>query len=128
MRKILPVLTLLWTLSVSAQPGYDVFQTVSKYLIQGNSDALSAWFAPDVDMAVISESADVSRAQARRMLEKFFDAYTPQSFTVIHSAGRENMKYVIGELSAGGESFAVTIFINSKADRNEIQQFKIERR
>ncbi|MCQ2153312.1 MAG: DUF4783 domain-containing protein [Bacteroidales bacterium] len=110
-----------------AQPGYDVFQTITKYLIKGDADALAAWFAKDIDISVISGGGDASKAQAKQILKNFFEAYTPQSFTVIHTAGRANMKYVFGELSAGGETFNVTVFLSSKEDRNEIQQIKIYR-
>ena len=32
--------------------GYDVFVPISKYLSQGNADAISAWFAENLDMTV----------------------------------------------------------------------------
>ena len=37
------------------------------------------------------------------------------------------MKYAIGRLSAGGESFEVTIFVTFKQDTYKIQQLKIMR-
>ncbi|MBQ1655614.1 MAG: DUF4783 domain-containing protein, partial [Bacteroidales bacterium] len=41
--------------------------------------------------------------------------------------GRANMKYALGTLKAGGETFNVTIFLSCKEDRYRIQQLKIER-
>ena len=37
------------------------------------------------------------------------------------------MKYAVGNLSAGGETYLVTIFVYCTDDKNQIQQFKIER-
>lgn len=111
----------------NAQPGFDVFQTISKYLVQGNSEALSAWFAPDVDVTVISGGGNASRSQAEQIVRRFFRVYTPQSFSLIHTAGRANMKYALGNLTAGGETFTVTIFLSCKDEKVEIQQLKIER-
>ena len=37
------------------------------------------------------------------------------------------MKYALGNLNAGGETFLVTILVSSKGDSYRIQQLKIER-
>lgn len=107
--------------------GFDVFVPISKYLTQGNYDALSAWFADNLELTVISRSADASRSQSKQILKAFFDAYTPRSFKITHTAGRANMKYLIGDLNAGGENFMVTIFVICQDDSYKIQQLKIDR-
>lgn len=108
--------------------GYDVFVPISKYLTQGNADALSAWFADNLELSVVSRSADASRLQARQILKAFFDSHTPRGFTITHTAGRANMKYLIGDLNAGGENFMVTIFVICQDSSYKIQQLKIDRR
>ena len=107
--------------------GDDVFVPISKYIAAGNSEALSAWFADNLEIAVLARESDASRAQARQIVKTFFDTYTPRSFDVTHTAGRANMKYALGTLKAGGESFVVTIFMSCKDNSYKIQQLKIER-
>ena len=107
--------------------GDDVFVPISKYIAAGNSEALSAWFADNLEIAVLAREGDASRAQARQIVKTFFDTYTPRSFDVTHTAGRANMKYALGTLKAGGESFVVTIFMSCKDSSYKIQQLKIER-
>ena len=107
--------------------GDDVFVPISKYIAAGNSVALSAWFADNLEIAVLARESDASRAQARQIVKTFFDTYTPRSFDVTHTAGRANMKYALGTLKAGGESFVVTIFMSCKDSSYKIQQLKIER-
>ena len=108
--------------------GYDVFIPISKYMAQGNADNLSAWFDDNLEIAVISQGSNASKAQARQIVKTFFDAYTPRSFDISHKASRANMKYALGQLNAGGEVFIVTIFVSSKADGTyQIQQLKIDR-
>ena len=106
--------------------GDDVFVPISKYIAAGNSEALSAWFADNLEIAVLARESDASRAQARQIVKTFFDTYTPRSFDVTHTAGRANMKYALGTLKAGGESFSVTIFVSNKGRFFKIQQLKIE--
>ena len=107
--------------------GDDVFVPISKYFAAGNADALSAWFADNLEIAVLAKESDASRAQARQIVKTFFDTYTPRSFDINHTAGRANMKYALGTLKAGGETFNVTIFMSCKDDSYKIKQLKIER-
>ena len=107
--------------------GDDVFVPISKYIAAGNSEALSAWFADNLEIAVLARESDASRAQARQIVKTFFEGYTPRDFQITYTAGRANMKYALGTLNAGGENFLVTIFVSSKGDTYTIQQMKIER-
>ena len=115
-------------IGAKAQTGdYDVFVPIAKYLAQGNSEAISAWYADNLDITVLSKGGNSSRNQAKQILKTFFESYTPRSFEVRYTAGRANMKYALGTLNAGGENFLVTIFVSSKGDAYTIQQIKIER-
>lgn len=111
----------------AAESKDDVFLPISKYFAAGNAEALSAWFADNLEIAVLAKESDASRAQARQIVKTFFDTYTPRSFDINHTAGRANMKYALGTLKAGGESFNVTIFMSCKDNTYKIKQLKIER-
>ena len=111
----------------SQDSGYDVFNPIAKYITQGDAEKLSAWFSDNLEVTIFSDSNDSSRKQAREILKSFFKSYTPRSFNITHKAGRSNMKYALGVLSAGGEMFQVTIFVGLKDSEYRIQQLKIER-
>ena len=116
------LLALLTCGRLPAQPaGYDVFIPISK------ADNLSAWFDDNLEIAVVAQGSNASKAQAKQIVKTFFENYTPRSFEVNHTAGRDNMKYALGTLKAGGENFSVTIFVSSKGKSYKIQQLKIER-
>lgn len=103
----------------------DVFTPIGKYMVKGDADCLSAWFDDNLEVCVASQESNASRAQAKQILKTFFDAYTPRSFDITHTAERANMKYALGNLNAGGETFTVTIFVSAKSDGYKIQQLKI---
>lgn len=105
----------------------DVFTPIGKYIVKGDADCLSAWFDDNLEVCVASQESNASRAQAKQILKTFFDAFTPRSFDITHTAERANMKYALGNLNAGGETFTVTIFVSAKSDGYKIQQLKIER-
>lgn len=113
--------------SAAAQDnGYDVFYPIAKYIEKGDAEKLSAWFSDNLEITIFSDSNDSSRNQARQIIKSFFNSYTPRSFEITHKAGRSNMKYALGHLSAGGETFLVTIFVNYKNSGYKIQHIKIE--
>ena len=122
------ILALSSGLCLNAQnDGKDMFVPISKYLAQGNAESLSAWFADNLEISIISSLSNSSKSQAKQILKSFFENYTPRSFDISHIAGRPNMKYALGTLNAGGETFNVTIFVNVKEGECKIQQLKIER-
>lgn len=106
---------------------YDVFNPIAKYLAAGDAEKLSAWFSDNLEVTILSNSNDSSRNQARQILKSFFRSYTPRSFEITHKAGRSNKKYALGTLTAGGEMFVVTIFVNYADQDYRIQHLKIER-
>ena len=107
--------------------GNEVFVPITKYLTLGDAESLSAWFADNLEISVLSLPTNSSKSQAKRILKSFFDSHTPRSFSVDHVAGRPNQKCAMGTLSAGGESMNVTIFLSRKEQSYKIQQLKIER-
>lgn len=127
--KIIPVMLFLCMgLSAFAQNrSYDVFIPISKYMKSGDAEKLSAWFADNLEITILSSYNNSSKSQAKQIIKSFFNSYTPRSFTIDHKAGRSNMKYALGMLNAGGEMFMVTIFVSCKDSSYKIQQLKIER-
>ena len=110
-----------------AQGGeYDVFVPISKYFAQGDAESLSAWFADNLDVSIGAGSNSCSKSQARQIVKSFFDNNPPRTFTISHTAGRGQMKYAIGNLKTGSETFLVTLFVNIDGSGYKIQHLKIE--
>lgn len=128
------VLALLFSLillnfsGLNGQQAQDVFVPIGKYIQQGDSESLSAWFANNLELDILGKTSDCSKVQATQIMKDFFVTYTPKSFTIIHKSGKAPMKYAIGNLNAGGETFRVTLFVKTQQNSgNQIQQLRIER-
>ena len=122
------ILLLAFSIGAKAQKGdYDVFVPIAKYIGQGDADRLSAWFADNLEVTILTDTNDSSKNQVRQILKSFFDSHTPRSFDITHTAGRSNMKYALGVLNAGGEEYNVTIFVCYSPTGYKIQQIKIDR-
>lgn len=124
---ILLVITSTFSILHAQDKSYDVFNPIAKYLQMGDAEKLSAWFSDNLEVSIFSDSNDSSRDQAKQIMKSFFKSYTPRSFKISHKAGRPNMKYALGTLTAGGEIFLVTIFVGFNDSEYKIQQLKIER-
>lgn len=125
---ILVSFVLLTFTGLKAQQTQDVFVPIGKYIQQGDSESLSAWFANNLELDILGKTNDCSKVQATQIMKDFFVTYTPKSFTIIHKSGKAPMKYAIGNLNAGGETFRVTLFVKTqKESGNQIQQLRIER-
>lgn len=123
-----PVRTGLSSEPLMQDSSYDVFIPIGKYIAAGDAESLSAWFAATLEVSVLGISSDCSKTQAKQIMKAFFKSYAPRSFSINHQAGRENQKYALGNLSAGGEHFIVTIFVSCPSGGSfQIQQLKIDR-
>ena len=80
--------------ATAQQSGYEVFVPIAKYISKGDVNRLSAWFADNLEISIISSTNDSSRNQARQILKNFFDNYTPRSFEINHMASRGNMSEI----------------------------------
>lgn len=128
MKKIILALTLvLCSFTFANAQKADVFVPIGKYIQQGDSEKLSAWFANNLELDILGSVSACSKVQATQIMKDFFVNYTPKSFSVVHKSGKAPLTYAIGSLSAGGEKFRVTLFVMTQEEGNQIQQLRIER-
>ena len=111
---------------LAADDSYDVFIPISKYIAAGDAESLSAWFADNLEISLLSSTSNSSKSQATQILKFFFEKHKPRSFSTNHTAAGQNSKYALGSLSSGGESFMVTIFVSMCGQSYKIQQLKID--
>ena len=118
---------ILFASSSYAQKPADVFVPIGKYIQMGDSDKLSAWFSNNLELDILGSVSACSKVQATQIMKDFFVKYTPKSFSIVHKSGKAPLTYAIGNLSAGGEMFRVTLFVMTQDKGNQIQQLRIER-
>ena len=114
-------------LGVSAQSPNNLFAEIEKTLKTGDVETFSSWFSENLDIEILDDSNICSKNQAKQMFKKFFARYTPKNFGLIHQSGNGKIEYGIGTLIAGGESFRVTIFVQTVEKKQSISQIRIEK-
>lgn len=137
MRRLLPTIyTLLFCLiaplhsstpQLHAQDAASLFKEIGEALQSGDSERLAKWFASNLELDILDNINVCSKNQAKQIIRDFYAKYTPKSFQVIHQSGTPPMRYAIGNLSAGGETFRLTLFVHSERQVNQIRQIRIEK-
>lgn len=113
--------------SVGQNKEQDVFVPIAKYIQNGDAERLSVWFAQSLEIDILGTNNVCSRQQAKQIVKEFFNEYSPKSFIISYRSGKAPMIYAIGNLSAGGNKFRVTLFVKTQSDGNFIQQMRIEK-
>lgn len=130
MKKILLVLFLsLFTINAANAQGngqQDAFTPISKYMQSGDYEKLSAWFADNLELDILGSINDCTRNQAKMIMKNFFSKYTPKKFNIIHKSGKAPMKYAVGTLTAGGETFRVILYVKTSDEGSYLEQLKVE--
>ena len=51
---------------------FDVFSPISKYIVKGDADSLSAWFDTNLELTIAGQEGSTSKNQAKQILKVFF--------------------------------------------------------
>ncbi|MCF6356631.1 MAG: DUF4783 domain-containing protein [Draconibacterium sp.] len=94
----------------------------------GNAKVLSDYFNDNVELVVLDNDNVYSKSQAKQIVSNFFSNFTPESFSVIHQGGKEDSKYVIGNLKTNNGSFRIYFLLKSNNGKDYIHQLRIEKK
>ena len=126
---IILVITICCAYQAYAQHNREsILLPVEQYLAKGDVYNLSQWFDEALEVTIFSKTNDSSINQARQILQTFFSFYTPRACKISHVVDRTNIEYAMGQLSAGGEVFTISLFISKKENGSYIQRLKIDRK
>lgn len=110
---------------VWVQPDLD---GINRAIRSGNADALGAFFAPTVEVAILDVEDRYAKADAIRVMKDFFAKNRPSNFSQVHQGESKggNMHYAIGELQSGPGSYRVYLLLQESGNTYTIQQLRID--
>ena len=102
---------------------------ITKAISEGNADALGQYFDQTVEVAVLDKEDVYNKAQAVSIVRKFFAENKPTSFSQVHKGASPNndSQYCIGNLSAGGKTFRVYIYMKVSGGQYLIQELRFDK-
>ena len=101
---------------------------ITKALQSGDATALASFFASDVELAVLDNEDLYDKAEAEKILAKFFSSNQPKSFSQVHkgtSKGKDS-HYVIGDLVSSTKTYKIYIYLEDVGGSYQIEELRIE--
>jgi hypothetical protein len=93
----------------------------------GNAKIISDYFSQNVELVILENDNVYSKSQAQQIVTNFFAKYRPESFNVFHQSGKEDSKYLIGNLKTNAGVFRVYIYLINSEGKAFIHQLRIEK-
>lgn len=130
--KTLNTLFFLW-MAILFAPGFlqaqgsneipiEIFQALKA----GNSKVLSEYFNNEVEMTILDNEQVYSKSQATLVIKTFFQQNPPTDFKLIHTGGKDNTRYAIGNLFISEAKYRVYILLKYNLNLPLIHQLRVE--
>lgn len=105
----------------------DVFDTLSGYFKDSNSKEIAGYFASVIEMEILSEEGEYSKAQAELILRDFFPKHSPVSVKVVHRlSSSSNYKFGVLSLQSREDKLRVSISMAKNGNQFLIKTITIE--
>jgi len=101
---------------------------ISKAISSGDVEALSSYFDSNIEISILDEEDFYDKGQAKSVVKKFFTKHQPKSFNLVHkgSSKGKDSKYFIGNLTAGGNSYRVYVYMKVINGKPLIQELRFD--
>ena len=115
--------------ALMANQGNPSLEAIAKALNAGDVDGLSKYFADNVEISILDNEQQVSKAKATDTLRSFFNTSKPKSFSQVHQGtSRENSdQYCIGNMTAANGSYRVYIYLKMNGANASIQEIRFDK-
>lgn len=128
MKNLLFFLLLTPAIAFAGQ-GNPSLDAITIALSDGNADALSKYFADNVEISIQDKEQTYNKAKATEVIRSFFGSNQPKSFTQVHKGtSRENSdQYCIGNLVGASGNYRVYLYLKVNGNNLSIQEIRFDK-
>ncbi len=117
---------LILTIPVNSQKA-DSFDSIAGYLKASDSRKIAGYFAPLIEMNILMDENEYSKAQAELILRDFLSKNKPVSIKVIHRlSSSPNFRFAVLSLQSEKNKFRVSISMSKDGELFFIKVIRIE--
>ncbi|MBV6439622.1 MAG: DUF4783 domain-containing protein [Haliscomenobacteraceae bacterium CHB4] len=104
-------------------------ESITSALNAGDADALSKYFASNVEISIEDNEQVYAKAKATEVVRNFFNTNKPKSFSQMHKGvSRENSdQYSIGNLSSVNGNYRVYLYLKVSGSNLSIQEMRFDK-
>ena len=100
---------------------------IALLLKAGNVKGLSVHLASSVELGILEESDEYTKAQAEARIKSFFAVYPPLAAKIIHRINsHSNYRYGVVQLTTSKGIFRVSISLKNNSGKFLISEMKVE--
>ena len=99
---------------------------ITSALKTGNVRTLQTSMGQSVDMALAEKKKICNAKDAVEMLNGFYQANKPSSFTLLHHADKKDSGFFVAKMKVGGKSYQVNVAYKVVDNKVFIQSIRIE--
>ena len=105
----------------------DSFDAISNLLKDSDSRGIASYFSPIVEMNVLNEEDDYSKAQAELILRAFLSKNKPSSVKIVHRLNSNpNYQFAVLSVQSTDKKFRISISMAKNNTSFQITAFRIE--
>ncbi len=124
--RLISVFILFFTIQFATVKA-DVIDDLAALVKAGNSKELANYFAPTVEMTILTAEEEYAKPQAEAALKDFFSKHAPSSVKIIHRVtSNPGYKVMVLSLSAGSENYRFSISLKNTSGKFLITEMRIE--
>lgn len=118
--------TIAFSNNTQGNPGLEAISTA---LSTGDVEALSKYFADNVEISIQDKEQLYPKAKAAEVLKSFFESNKPKAFAQVHKGqSRENSdQYCIGNLTATAGNYRVYLYLKVSGASISIQEMRFDK-
>lgn len=106
----------------------DVFNSLSGYFKEANSKEIAGYFASVIELNILSEEGEYSKAQAELIVRDFFSKHATGTVKIIHRlSSSSNYKFGVLSIQNKDDKFRVSISMANSGNKFLIKSIKIEK-
>jgi hypothetical protein len=104
------------------------FNAVVGAIQKGDIASLSQHLDNEVELVINDDDGTYNKSQATNIIQKFLTTNKPSNCSIANTGAARNngSYYLIGKLTAGGQSYRVNIFFKEVSGKYLIQEMRIE--
>jgi hypothetical protein len=128
MKNLLILLLAIPMFSFTAGEGASI-DAITKALSSGDAETLGSFFDESVEVAILDVEDIYDKPEAVKKVKSFFTQNKPSAFSQVHqgSSKGKDSQYCIGNMTAGGKTFRVYVYLGNTGSKTLIQEIRFDK-
>lgn len=106
----------------------DSMNEIAQAIKNGDANGLGKYMTDPVELTILGEEGNYTKAQAVQKLQTFFSQNKPMGFSQMHegTSKGQGSKYCLGNLETNGKTYRIYYLVAMEGTAYKLQELRIE--